>query len=103
MALDNFSRFKNTERVINDGHETFGRWVPPLFISNRPDEHLIGVYKVTSQTEGRPDLIAHAIYGNSEFYWVLLAFNKVYDTLNWPRAGDLIEYPLDTVVLSELF
>ena len=63
---------------------------------------MIGVYQVTSETEGRPDLIANAVYGNPQLDWILIAFSNVYDTLNWPRAGDFIEYPLDVVVLPQL-
>jgi hypothetical protein len=102
MALDDFSRFKNTELIVVNGVETFGRWVPASFLTIRPPEDQIGVFQTTSQTEGRPDLISYAIYGNAQFDWVLIAFNNVIETLGWPRAGDLIEYPLDTVVLPEL-
>ncbi len=102
MALDNFSRFINTDPVIYNGLETYGRWKQFSFLAKRPSDDLISVYQVTSQFEGRPDLIAFTLYGNAQLDWVLLAFNNVFETLGWPRTGSLIEYPVDSVVLSEL-
>jgi hypothetical protein len=102
MALDDFSRFKISDRIIVDGKETFGTWKQFSFLKTRPSDEFIGTYNVTSATEGRPDLIAFAVYGSAQLDWVLIAFNKVRETLNWPRAGDLIEYPLETIVLPEL-
>lgn len=102
MALDDFSRFKDTELVIVDGKETFGRWKPFSFLTQRPPSEFIGVFQVTSALEGRPDLISNNLYGTPNLDWVLLSFNKVFETLNWPRTGDLIEYPLETIILPEL-
>lgn len=100
--LDQFSRFQQTEQIIVDGVDTFGLWVQPSFLKKRPLEDNIGVFRVTTATEGRPDLIANELYGTPLLDWVLISFNKVRRTLNWPRAGDSIEFPLDVVVLSEL-
>ncbi len=102
MDLDTFSRLKKTPPTIVDGKETFGVWVQPDFLLERPSEDNIGVFSVTNQFEGRPDLISHRLYGTPLLDWVLIAFNGVRDPFNWPRAGDLIEYPLDTVVLPQL-
>ena len=102
MALNDFSRFKNTELVIVDGKETFGNWKSFSFLTTRPSDEFIGTFRVGSDTEGRPDLIAFSIYGIPQLDWVLLAFNKVIETLNWPRTGDLIEYPLDVIVFPNL-
>jgi hypothetical protein len=100
--LDDFSRFKNTELLLVDGKETYGRWAALRFLKERPPEGQIKVYQVTAAKEGRPDLIAQEVYGTPLLDWVLIAFNDVRDTLNWPLAGQLIEYPLDTVVLPAL-
>jgi len=100
--LDDFSRFRQTELIIVDGKETYGPWVAPAFLKERPPEDKIGVFKVTSAVEGRPDLISNAVYGTPLLDWVIISFNKVRNTLNWPRTGDLVEYPLDSVVLPEI-
>ena len=102
MALDEFSRFSRTAPTIIDGKETYGRWVQPSFLLNRPSDENIGIFRVTNALEGRPDLISNQVYGTPLLDWVLIAFNGVRDPLNWPRAGDSIEYPLDTVVLPTL-
>ena len=96
--LDDFSRFFQTGETIIDGNETFGVWNPPLFLKIRPEEDKIARFRVTSQTEGRPDTIANRIYGTPLLDWVLISFNKVRDPLNWPKAGDIIEYPIDSIV-----
>lgn len=101
--LDQFSRLQKSDPIItSDGIETFGTWTQPSFLITRPPEDQIGVFKVTSALEGRPDSIAQALYGTPLLDWVLISFNDARRALNWPRAGDSIEYPLDTVVLPEL-
>lgn len=99
---DSFSRFKKTPPTIVDGKETYGRWVDFQFLRERPDEEFIKVFQVTNPVEGRPDLISQAVYGTPLLDWVLIAFNKVRDPFNWPRAGEAIEYPADVIVLPEL-
>jgi hypothetical protein len=100
--LDQFSRFQQSEQIIYDGVDTFGVWTQPSFLIQRPEEKQIGVFRVSSALEGRPDLIANELYGTPLLDWVLISFNNARRSLNWPRAGDDIEYPLDTVVLPEL-
>ncbi len=102
MDLDEFSRFKQTPPLIYDGVATFGRWVPLSFLTTRPAEENINVFKITPALEGRPDLIANQVYNTPLLDWVLIAFNKVRNPLNWPKVGTTIEYPLDTIVLPEL-
>jgi hypothetical protein len=100
--LDQFSRFQASQPIIYDGVDTFGTWTQPSFLRERPQEDQIGVFRVTSPLEGRPDLIANQLYGTPLLDWVLISFNNARRSLNWPRSGDTIEYPLETVVLPEL-
>lgn len=102
MALDAFSRFKRTVPIIVDGKETYGRWTQMPFLQERPAEEFIKIFQVTSALEGRPDLISQQVYGTPLLDWVIIAFNKVRQPLNWPRAGDVIEYPADSLVLPQL-
>lgn len=102
MLTDTFSRFKRTPPTIVEGRETYGRWIEPKFLKERPNEEFIRTFQVTSALEGRPDLISTLVYNTPLLDWVLIAFNKVRDPLNWPRAGGVIEYPVDTIVLPEL-
>lgn len=88
--------------IIVDEVETFGKWVEYPFLKERPREEYIGVYQVTTGYQGRPDLISNIIYGTPYLDWVLIAFNKARRTLNWPRTGDLIEYPIESIVLPEI-
>lgn len=100
--FDEFSRYRNTEQVVFDGEESIGSWTQPSFLINRPTEDLIGVFRVTSALEGRPDLIANQLYGTPLLDWILIAFNNARDTLNWPKTGDTIEYPLRRIVIPEI-
>lgn len=100
--LGEFSRFSKTEMIIVDGVETFGRWKEYSFLKNRPADDDIGVIQITSQLEGRPDSLSQQIYGTPELDWVIIAFNNIRETLNWPKAGDLVEYPVESIVLPEV-
>lgn len=100
--LDQFSRFQTTDPIIIDGVETFGSWRRPSFLRERPTDDFIGVFQVTSAIEGRPDLISNELYGTPLLDWVLISFNNARKALNWPMAGDTIEYPLESIVLPEL-
>ena len=100
--LDDYSRFSKTEMIIIDGVETFGKWKQYSFLVERPVEDKIGVFRITSAVEGRPDLISTQIYGTPMLDWVLIAFNNARGTLNWPRTGDTIEYPVESIVIPEV-
>jgi len=99
--LDQFSRFNGSEQTIFDGVETYGYWNAQSFLIKRPTEDLIGIFRVLPAVEGRPDLISNQLYGTPLLDWVLIAFNNVTD-LNWPRAGDVVEYPNKQLVIREV-
>lgn len=100
--LGEYSRFKNTPEIVVDGKVTYGRWVPPSFIRERPDDSVINRFKVTTETEGRPDEISYAVYGTSRLDWVIIAFNDIHNPMGWPKAGDIIEYPDESIVFPEI-
>lgn len=108
-----YSRLKRTEAIIVEGNETLGTWVEPSWIREKPSDDLVGVFRVTNQFEGRPDLIANQIYNTPHLAWVLIAFNARFNSdtqvaqaarraLNWPRSGQTIIYPLDSIVFPEV-
>ena len=98
-----YSRFSLTKKTTYDGQTTYGSWKKYSFLTNQLPEASIGVYIVDSGTAGRPDLIANSIYGTTDLDWVLLAFNNVRDTLNWPEVGELVRYPAESIVIQEVF
>lgn len=102
QIIEDFSRFSRTEMVIVDGKETFGRWSSYSFLKERPAEENIEIFKVTSAVEGRPDLISNQVYGTPLLDWVLIAFNNARGALNWPKTGDLVEYPVESIVVPEV-
>jgi len=50
-----------------------------------------GKYTVVGE-EGRPDTLAYSIYGDSQYWWILLLYNKkiVYSDIT---TGETISYP----------
>jgi len=96
------SRYRNTDMIVVDGVETVGTWNQPSYLLNRPTDNFIGKYYVVNAVEGRPDLIAQAVYGSPELDWVVIAFNNPPEILNWPRAGDMIDIVDRDLVFAEL-
>jgi hypothetical protein len=96
------SRFNDTETTVHDGAVTLGPWVMPEFLQgNLPDDQ-VGRYAVPPEFAGRPGSIANVLYGSSNLYWVLIAFNNPAEVLNWPRANEIIRYPLENIVMTQL-
>lgn len=101
-TLSDYSRFTGTEMIIVNGIETYGKWSGYSFLKQRPPDDKIGVFRVTSALEGRPDLISASVYNTPLLSWVLIAFNNARGVLNWPRTGDRVEYPLEEIVMPEV-
>lgn len=109
MTDNKYSRFRLTERVIEQGKETLGVWARQSWLKELPEDRFIMVYKVTSRTEGRPDLISNLLYGTPLLDWVIISFNaahypelNVRGVLNWPKTGTIIKYPSDTIIFPEI-
>jgi hypothetical protein len=98
-----YSRFNLTPKITYDDKITYGKWKQYKFLTDKIPESSTGVYVVTANTAGRPDLIAGQLYGTTELDWVLLAFNNVRNPMNWPAVGELIRYPVDSIVIQEVY
>ena len=99
METQPYSRFNQTDSVLFDGNETYGRWNNP--ISTAIYNNLILIV-IDTRYAGRPDLIAKKLYGDDSLDWMLIAVNNVTDVLNWPSAGAMIKVPDPKLVTSEL-
>jgi hypothetical protein len=95
-----YSRFRRTPETVYDGQETIDVWEPPEFLTTNLPPSYISTFTVTSNFEGRPDLISSLIYNSPYYDWVLLVFNNVTNTLNWPPSGITIKYPHASVVIT---
>lgn len=98
LSYNQFSRFKTTESVLYQGKETISTWKKPSFLTKEISQSLVYSFQVTAEYNGRPDLISNRLYQTPFYDWVLLAFNNVTDTLNWPPTGLIIKYPDKTLV-----
>jgi hypothetical protein len=102
MAIDvtSISRFSQTEAVIINGIETFGRWKRPDFINpDLLDEDQIRTFGVDNEFAGRPDLIATDFYGSPLLEWVVIMFNNPQNPIGWPVSGSVIRLPERSLVL----
>lgn len=94
-----YTRFGQTDPVLFDGHETYGRWNNPITQAILDN---LSLFIVDSRFAGRPDLIAEKLYGDTSLDWILVVVNNATDVMNWPRAGDTIRVPIPTILTSEL-
>lgn len=81
------SRFSQTQVITLNGVTSFGEWRPPSY-GNVPER----LYVMTQDDLDRPDLIAYRYYGTSEFWWVILDYNKVTDPFSL-KVGDRLRIP----------
>ena len=109
MLLSKTSRLRFTQQIIVDGEETFGKWAQPYWLRTKPDESLIRTFAVTSDLEGRPDLISNIVYNTPHLDWAIIAFNAIHyndvkarDCLNWPPTGLLVKYPIESLIIPSL-
>lgn len=104
MALqtNRSSRLADTQTILFNGVETYGRWAQQSFLTDEISEDDITYLVIDNSVAGRPDLIADNEYGDSLLDWVIIAFNKPRSTLNWPRSGDVIRLPKRRLVATEV-
>lgn len=108
IVLSEYSRFSQTDKVVVDGQETFGVWRQPSWLRQKPEDKYISSYVVPHHQAGRPDNIAHELYGSSLLAWVIVSFNAQHgdsaaaNVLNWPPAGAVIQYPAESLIFQEL-
>lgn len=107
--LNSFSRLLKTDQIIFQGKETFGSWSSFSWLETRPADNLISNFYVTSAMAGRPDRIAAQVYGSPRLDWVLIAFAARISNdqtarmgLLWPKAGQIIEIPNESLVMTSL-
>ena len=62
-----------------------------FYVTNFPKLPYIGQYIITSEA-GRPDLLAYNLYGSTQYWWLLLWYNKILDITDL-KAGTPINYP----------
>lgn len=98
---DDFSRFRRTQSVTVGGTVTYGSWARPSWLVERPSGDLVHKLVVSNDLAGKPNLISLRVYGTELLDWVIVSFNNATD-LDWPKVGDVVEYPDDSVVFPEL-
>jgi len=98
-----YTRFSQTQKIVYEGNSTYGSWSKFRFLTEPLQSNQVGVYIVQPSTAGRPDLISNILYNTTQLDWVLLAYNNVRDPFNWPAVGTAIRYPVDSVVIREVY
>jgi Base plate wedge protein 53 len=86
--------FESTERMDMARFMAFTDNYDPLTsslltdIKSLPDS---GTYTVQGE-DGRPDLLSYRVYGDPQYWWVLLMFNRQLEFKGFV-TGDTIRYP----------
>ena len=106
MAFDSrtSSRFSESTPILNrDGKETFGIAKKFKFLDrNNLKEDEIDRIVVDADIAGSAWKLADEVYGDPDLLWVIMQFNHIENALNWPLNGEVIEFPIATVVFSEI-
>lgn len=106
INTDSYSRFASTPVILYDGgdgpQEMYAKWQRPKALTRDLADSEIQRYVVPKAFEGRPDMIANAVYGVSELDWLVIAYNEAAQVFSWPKAGQVIKLPRSTFVASEL-
>jgi len=93
------TRYSATPVVNFNNKQVYGLYKEPIWVSNIKKEDLVD-FLVTSDLEGRADLISTMLYNNPNYYWTLIIVNKPIDPLNWPKAGQVIKTLSKQIVLA---
>ena len=97
----------NTDLVLFEGQSTYGYWDMPKVLTATIDPADTIAVQITPDLVGRPDLIAEKYYGNSEFDWLVIAYNAqtdptALDVFGWPKVGTVITIPSPYIVNTML-
>lgn len=61
------------------------------FVSSLKSISMGGLYTITKE-DGRPDLISNNIYGDTQYWWILMLYND-YVIVEDFKIGEQIKYP----------
>lgn len=88
-----FSKFMNYE---NDQYDILNSY----FITRLKKLAIFGQYVVQAQ-ENRPELVSYTIYEDTQYWWILMLYNDLFNFEEFP-AGLIINYP-SLASLEELY
>lgn len=53
---------------------------------------IYGYYTITTQCEKRPDYLSYILYGDTQYWWILMWYNNILSPTDL-KAGTKIKYP----------
>ena len=62
-------------------------------ISDFKMNYPVKYYRVRDQDWMRPDLISHKVYGNVQFFWIIMVVNNIENPLTDLAPGTLLKIP----------
>lgn len=71
---------------------------------------IYGNYTIDNTTAERPDLLSHILYGDTQYWWILMWYNhllspkdlKVGLRINYPGIGSIEQLYMNTSVMEKL-
>jgi hypothetical protein len=88
-----------TNKIIEGGKLILAQ--PTIIFTNRQQAQLIKTHTISQREQGRPDLLAMKLYGNTDMIDVLMKFNGISDPFSI-KQGDIIQVPNENVAFSRL-
>lgn len=90
--MSRFNRSNFYPKVVIDGvtlNDFVNSYYNRYFIIKRP----LGNYTIKQQDVQRPDLICYKIYGTTNYWWMLMRYNNIFDIWNDLYIGQTLNTP----------
>lgn len=88
-----------TNKIIENGKLILAQ--PTIIFTNRKNAQLLKTHIISQREQGRPDLLAMKLYGNTDMIDVLMKFNNISDPFSI-KQGDKIQVPDENVAFERL-
>jgi hypothetical protein len=90
--MQNFGRDAYLPKANIDGAEEFDTLQSPMY-RYKFDESKMESLKIPPACDGRPDVLASMVYGNSRYWWIICELNGLDDMWNDFKSGVEIKLP----------
>jgi len=74
--------------TVFDSAKHINVWIPPRLGGIEYE-----LYEVSSEDEGRLDLISYKVYGSEDYFWIIAHANNILDPFNGFSAGNRLKVP----------
>jgi hypothetical protein len=95
----NSTKDKNSRYAIGGDTEISGQFMKWWERKKLPKDSSDKIYVLEKMYEGRPELLAHAVYSNTRLWWIIYQYNNILDPATEFVAGRVLRIPgLDRIL-----